>query len=208
MVRNWLSEYGLSLEVYGRLWVLVTLRSASSNATGLDRMSGRLSGAACVFAFGGTPGRVGTAGCPAAPLTEPDLRASHPALWINVSPGQTELARDLLWRIGDAPAVVHEPIWPWNQSLGYAFVIPSGCCETRYLAYNRRLRRLAQSWHLASPSAGTESEAASSGRSRSPATCGEHAHHTFGIRSLLIQYKSGNCDPNPKIFIQSFHARP
>ena len=40
-------------------------------------------------------GRVGTAGCPAAPLTEPDLRASHPALWIDVSPRQTELAGNL-----------------------------------------------------------------------------------------------------------------
>jgi hypothetical protein len=43
---------------------------------------------------------------------------------------------------------------------------PSGCCVTRYLACNRRLRRLARSWHLALPSAGTENEAASSGRSR------------------------------------------
>jgi hypothetical protein len=39
--------------------------------------------------------RVGTAGCPAAPLTEPDLRASHPALWIDVSPCQTELVGNL-----------------------------------------------------------------------------------------------------------------
>jgi len=43
---------------------------------------------------------------PAAPLAEPDLRASHPALWIDLSPHQTELARDLLWRIGRAPAVI------------------------------------------------------------------------------------------------------
>jgi len=35
-VRNWLSEYGLSFETCGRLCVLVTPRSASKNATGLD----------------------------------------------------------------------------------------------------------------------------------------------------------------------------
>jgi len=39
--------------------------------------------------------RVGTAGCPAAPLTEPDLRASHPALWIDISPCQAKLAGNL-----------------------------------------------------------------------------------------------------------------
>src|SRR6516225_1262847 len=50
--------------------------------------------------------RVGTAGCPAAPLTEPDLRASHPALWIDVSPCQLELAGNLRKRIGHAPAVI------------------------------------------------------------------------------------------------------
>ena len=32
MVRNWLSEYGLSSETYGRLWVLVTPRSAIRKA--------------------------------------------------------------------------------------------------------------------------------------------------------------------------------
>jgi hypothetical protein len=37
-VRNWLSEYGLSFETYGRLCVLVTPRSASKNATGLELM--------------------------------------------------------------------------------------------------------------------------------------------------------------------------
>jgi IS30 family transposase len=29
--------------------------------------------------------RVGTAGCPAAPLTEPDLWTAHPALWVDIS---------------------------------------------------------------------------------------------------------------------------
>src|SRR6266704_3202229 len=36
MVRNWLSEYGLSSETCGRLCVLVTPRSASRKATGLE----------------------------------------------------------------------------------------------------------------------------------------------------------------------------
>ena len=36
MVRNWDSEKGLSLETYGREWVLVTPRSASSWAMTLD----------------------------------------------------------------------------------------------------------------------------------------------------------------------------
>ena len=36
MVLNWLSEYGLSLETWGRLWVLITPRSANKKATGLD----------------------------------------------------------------------------------------------------------------------------------------------------------------------------
>src|SRR2546422_4230991 len=35
-VRNWLSEYGLSSETWGRECVLVTPRSAINNATGLD----------------------------------------------------------------------------------------------------------------------------------------------------------------------------
>src|ERR1039458_8601545 len=35
-VLNWLSEYGLSSETCGRLWVLVTPRSASISATGLE----------------------------------------------------------------------------------------------------------------------------------------------------------------------------
>src|ERR1019366_10117136 len=43
--------------------------------------------------------RVGAAGCPAAPLTEPDLRASHPALWIVVSEDQIKLVRDFHRRI-------------------------------------------------------------------------------------------------------------
>ena len=37
-VRKWASEYGLSLEQCGRLWVLVTPRSASKKATGLEAM--------------------------------------------------------------------------------------------------------------------------------------------------------------------------
>jgi hypothetical protein len=36
MVLNWLSEYGLSLETYGRLWVLVTPSSASKKATNFE----------------------------------------------------------------------------------------------------------------------------------------------------------------------------
>ena len=50
--------------------------------------------------------RVGAAGCPAAPLTEPDLRASHPALWIVVSEDQTKLVRDFHGRIRYAPEVI------------------------------------------------------------------------------------------------------
>lgn len=50
--------------------------------------------------------RVGTAGCPAAPLTEPDLRATHPALWIVDSKRQTKLVRDFCWRVRNAPEVV------------------------------------------------------------------------------------------------------
>ncbi len=37
-VLKWASEKGLSVEVYGRLWVLVTPRSPSSNASDLDVM--------------------------------------------------------------------------------------------------------------------------------------------------------------------------
>src|SRR3954462_9673451 len=50
--------------------------------------------------------RVGTAGCPAAPLTEPDLRASHPALWIDVSPCQAKLTGNLRKRVDHAPPVI------------------------------------------------------------------------------------------------------
>jgi hypothetical protein len=50
--------------------------------------------------------RVGTAGRPAAPLTEPDLRASHPALWIVDSEDQTELVRDFRRGIHDTPEVI------------------------------------------------------------------------------------------------------
>jgi hypothetical protein len=35
-VLTWLSEYGLSLQRWGREWVLVSSRSASRNATGLE----------------------------------------------------------------------------------------------------------------------------------------------------------------------------
>src|SRR2546429_8555378 len=42
-VRKCDSEYGLSLLVCGREWVLVTPRSASRNATGLDAMDEPLS---------------------------------------------------------------------------------------------------------------------------------------------------------------------
>src|SRR5882757_4287633 len=35
-VLNWASEYGLSFETCGREWVLVTPRSASRKATGLE----------------------------------------------------------------------------------------------------------------------------------------------------------------------------
>src|ERR1700694_5720069 len=37
-VLNWASEYGLSFEQCGREWLLVTPRSASSSATGLEAM--------------------------------------------------------------------------------------------------------------------------------------------------------------------------
>ena len=40
-------------------------------------------------------GRVGAKDCSLAPLTEPDMRASHPALWIDMSELQHELGRNL-----------------------------------------------------------------------------------------------------------------
>ena len=43
------------------------------------------------------PGRVGAKDCSLAPLTEPDMRASHPALWIDISEVQRELNRNLRW---------------------------------------------------------------------------------------------------------------
>src|ERR1019366_4643233 len=43
----------------------------------------------------GCGGRVGAKDCSFAPLTEPDMRASHPALWIDMSELQHELGRDL-----------------------------------------------------------------------------------------------------------------
>src|SRR5208337_854050 len=42
-------------------------------------------------------GRVGTKDCSFAPLTEPDMRASHPALWIDISELQHELGRNQRW---------------------------------------------------------------------------------------------------------------
>src|ERR1700752_3888003 len=39
----------------------------------------------------GTSGRVGAKDCSFAPLKEPDVRASHPALWIDISEAQREL---------------------------------------------------------------------------------------------------------------------
>src|SRR5674536_334881 len=39
-VLNWASEKGLSLEVWGREWVLSTPRSTRRNSTGLDFMEG------------------------------------------------------------------------------------------------------------------------------------------------------------------------
>ena len=50
--------------------------------------------------------RVGAAGYPAAPLTEPDLRASHPALWIGASEDQIKLVRDFHGRIRYPPEVI------------------------------------------------------------------------------------------------------
>ena len=40
-------------------------------------------------------GRVGAKDCSLAPLTEPDMRATHPALWIDMSELQHQLGRDL-----------------------------------------------------------------------------------------------------------------
>src|SRR5208282_3801623 len=57
----------------------------------------------------GSPCRVGAAGCPTVPLTEPDLRASHSALWIVVSEDQTKLVRDFHGRIRYAPDVAMPP---------------------------------------------------------------------------------------------------
>jgi hypothetical protein len=37
------------------------------------------------------PCRVGAEDCSSAPLTEPDMRASHPALWIGLSEWQDKL---------------------------------------------------------------------------------------------------------------------
>jgi len=39
--------------------------------------------------------RVGAKDCSFAPLTEPDMRATHPALWIDISEVQRELDRNL-----------------------------------------------------------------------------------------------------------------
>ena len=39
-VLNWLSEYGLSFETWGRLWVLVMPKSLSKNATDLEVIDG------------------------------------------------------------------------------------------------------------------------------------------------------------------------
>ena len=46
---------------------------------------------------GGVSGqaRVGAKDCSLAPLTEPDMRATHPALWIDISEVQRELDRNL-----------------------------------------------------------------------------------------------------------------
>ena len=41
--------------------------------------------------------RVGAKDCSLAPLTEPDMRATHPALWIDMSELQHQLGRDLRW---------------------------------------------------------------------------------------------------------------
>src|SRR5277367_340987 len=41
------------------------------------------------------PGRVGAKDYSSAPLTEPDVRATHPALWIDISEVQRELNRNL-----------------------------------------------------------------------------------------------------------------
>ena len=41
--------------------------------------------------------RVGAKDYSFAPLTEPDMRASHPALWIDMSEVQRELDRNLRW---------------------------------------------------------------------------------------------------------------
>jgi hypothetical protein len=40
-------------------------------------------------------GRVGAKDFSLAPLTEPDMRATHPALWIDMSELQHQLGRDL-----------------------------------------------------------------------------------------------------------------
>jgi hypothetical protein len=48
--QNWLSEYGLSFETYGRVCVSVTPTSASKNATGLE-----LSDVPCILKLHGPP---------------------------------------------------------------------------------------------------------------------------------------------------------
>src|SRR5277367_5580069 len=59
-----------------------------------DEARGTLAAAAGVSTVG-LPRRVGAKDYSSAPLTEPDVRATHPALWIDISEVQRELNRNL-----------------------------------------------------------------------------------------------------------------
>src|SRR5215210_5993452 len=77
-VLNCASEYGLSLETCGREWVLVTPRSASRNATGLEVIEDprsactvRVPGRICCLAVVSASSRSASAACSAWATVQP-----------------------------------------------------------------------------------------------------------------------------------------
>ena len=153
--------------------------------------------------------RVGTAGCPAAPLTEPDLRASHPALWIDVSPCQAKLTGNLRKRVDHAPPVIQRTdlavkprVWICLRHSPPVAARPSA------------LPVIGDSGGL--PGAGTSPHQVAVQKAR-PLLLADHdsPQPTACVRVIPSEFVrpcfSTNpeiCDPTLKIFIQSFHARP
>src|SRR6188508_659038 len=77
-VLNCASEYGLSLETWGREWVFVTPRSASRNATGLEVIeeprsacTARVPGVICCLAVVAASSRSASAACSAWATIQP-----------------------------------------------------------------------------------------------------------------------------------------